>query len=90
MPVMPEAEMAEPEPELALDVRLLGALCLWVWELRTRDGRVLESSWETQWAAFASREDAEAAGRRRLAELVRARKPGARFSAIPPTVPRAG
>jgi hypothetical protein len=87
---MPRDEMVDLEPEVALEVRLLGEPCLWIWELRARDGRVLENSWETQWAAFASREDAEAAGRRRLAELVRARKPGARFSAIPPTVPRAG
>jgi hypothetical protein len=82
--------MVDLESELTLGVRLLGEPCLWLWELRARDGRVLESSWDTQWVAFASREDAEAAGRRRLAELVRTRKPGARFSGTPPTVHRAG
>lgn len=87
---MLEAEMADPELDLALSVRLLGELCLWVWEIRARDGRVLDSSWETQWAAFASREDAEAAGRRRLTELATVRRPGARTPAPPPEIRRAG
>jgi len=82
---MPQAEMAD----LKLHVRLLDEPCLWLWELRARDCRVVESSWETQWVGFASRQDAEVAGRRRVAELMRTRRLDARVPVTPPTVRRA-
>lgn len=58
-------------PRLNVQVRWLPEPCLWCWEIYDpREGRLVESSWQTAWVAFATREEAEAAGLRRLAELM--------------------
>lgn len=55
---------------LVLQVRVLSEPCLWYWEIRdAADGRLVESSWASEWVAFASRTEAAVAGARRLAEL---------------------
>lgn len=54
---------------MAVRVRLLPDPCLWCWEIVDRGGRLLHSSWAAGWTAYASREEAVAAGRARLAEL---------------------
>jgi hypothetical protein len=55
----------------ALDVRvrLLPDPCLWCWEIVDRGGPLIHSSWTAEWTAYASREEALAAGRARLIEL---------------------
>jgi hypothetical protein len=59
-------------PRLNVQVRWLPEACLWGWEIYdSRDGTLVESSWQTAWVAFATQAEAEAAGRRRLAELGR-------------------
>jgi hypothetical protein len=59
---------------LVLRVRLLAEPCLWCWEICDGvDGPLVESSWASEWVAFASRQEATAAGARRLAELETAR-----------------
>ena len=56
---------------VALDVRvrLVPEPCLWCWEIVDRGGPLICSSWTAEWTAYASREEALAAGRARLAEL---------------------
>jgi len=70
---------------LVLRVRLLAQPCFWYWEICDGvDGRLVESSWASDWVAFASRQEAAAAGARRLAELETARfASGDRSSARP-------
>jgi hypothetical protein len=52
---------------LTVRVRLLDDPCLWAWEIWDEArGRVIEDGWRTQWAAYASREEAENAGWRRM------------------------
>ena len=77
--------MAHIDRGLVLRVRLLAQPCLWYWEICDGvDGRLVESSWASDWVAFASRQEAVAAGTRRLAELGTARfAPGASSSARP-------
>jgi len=56
---------------LEVRVRLLPEPCLWCWEIvdpHRRDAPV-HSSWAGEWAAYASSEEAFAAGCARLAEL---------------------
>ena len=55
-----------------LRVRLLAEPCLWCWEIvdRRRGDVPVRSSWTTEWMAYASREEALAAGRRGLAEVL--------------------
>jgi hypothetical protein len=53
--------------QLAVEVKLLPDPCLWCWEIRDAErGHIVESSWEDAWTAYASREDAETEGQRRL------------------------
>lgn len=54
---------------LDLRVRLLPGPCLWCWEIVDRGGPLMDSSWAAGWTAYASPEEAFAAGRARLAEL---------------------
>jgi hypothetical protein len=64
--------MGHIDERLVLQVRLLAQPCLWCWEIHaTAADRLVESSWASEWVAFASRQDAAAAGARRLAELER-------------------
>lgn len=60
--------MARP---LALRVRLLDVPCLWCGEIvdRNRRGTIVQSSWASEWRAYATREEAFVAGSGRLAEL---------------------
>jgi hypothetical protein len=79
---------------LVLRVELLAEPCLWYWEIRdAADGRLVESSWAGEWAAFPSRTEAAAAGAGRRAEVAatgsavrvktRSRRPGRRIVAEP-------
>jgi hypothetical protein len=52
---------------MSVRVRLLGAPCLWCWEIVDEvSGEVIESSWDTEWCGYPSHEEALAAGRRRI------------------------
>ncbi len=55
---------------LTVEVRLLPEPCLWAWEIRdpSHDG-VVDSSWNAEWTAYDSAEEAYRAGRRRLSRL---------------------
>jgi hypothetical protein len=53
---------------LRVRVRLLDEPSLWCWEITDGEGWVLASSFSEEWAAYATREEARAAGERRLAE----------------------
>jgi hypothetical protein len=54
-----------------LRVQLLAEPCLWCWEIvDRRRGRTVRSSWSGEWMAYDSREEALAAGRQRLSELL--------------------
>lgn len=60
------------DERLMVKVNLLGEPCLWCWEIvDTEDGALVESSWASQWTAYASSQDALWAGLLRLAELSR-------------------
>ena len=62
-----DAENHEP---LTVEVRLLPEPCLWAWEIRDRNrGGVVDSSWDSEWTAYDSAEEAYRAGRRRLTRL---------------------
>lgn len=68
---------------LTVEVRLLAEPCLWCWEIRDKADRTLvESGWAARWTAHASRDEALAAGRERLAEL--------RAGAVAGGIPRGG
>jgi hypothetical protein len=55
---------------LIVEVRLLPDPCLWAWEIRDRNrGGVVASSWDSEWTAYDSAEEAYSAGRRRLTRL---------------------
>ena len=55
---------------LTVEVRLLPEPCLWAWEIRDRArGGVVDSSWDSEWTAYDSAEEAYRAGRRRLTRL---------------------
>jgi hypothetical protein len=86
--------MGHIDDGLVVDVSLLAEPCAWYWQiLDGRDGRLMESSWATEWVAFASRAEAAAAGASRLAELrtpassarvtASSRRPGHRIVAAP-------
>ena len=77
--------MARSDRGLVLRVRLLAQPCLWYWEICDGiDGPLVESSWASEWVAVASRQEALAAGAKRLAELETARfASGASSSARP-------
>ena len=57
------------EAALNVRVRLLPEPCLWCWEIVDSHGPLILSSWAADWTAYASREEAVAAGRARLTEL---------------------
>jgi hypothetical protein len=70
---------------LVLRVRLLVQPCLWYWEICDGvNGRLVESSWASDWVAFASRQEAVAAGARRLVELETARFASGDSSSVRP------
>lgn len=55
---------------LTVEVRLLPDPCLFAWEIRDRGG-IVDSSWNSEWTAFDSAEEAYRAGRHRLSRLAR-------------------
>jgi hypothetical protein len=56
--------------DLVVSVRLLDEPSLWCWEITVGDtGRLVETSWSSEWMAYDSADEALTAGRRRLAEL---------------------
>jgi len=59
---------ATPAP-LTVEVRLLPDPCLWAWEIRDHDRGGVVDSWNSEWTAYDSAEEAYRAGRRRLSGL---------------------
>jgi hypothetical protein len=50
-----------------LEVRLMDDPCLWCWDIKDAvRGSVVQSSWEQQWDAYGSREEALRAGQDHL------------------------
>jgi hypothetical protein len=56
---------------LALEVRLMTEPCLWRWDIKdlSRDA-VVQSSWDHDWIGYASRDEAYAAGRKRMERVL--------------------
>jgi len=55
---------------LTVEVRLLPDPCLWAWEIRDPSrGGVVDSSWNAEWTAYDSAEEAYRAGHHRLSRL---------------------
>lgn len=70
--------MSRSSSHLVVDVKLLPQPCLWCWEIRdTRSGSI-ENSWEREWTAYESRQQAFTAGLERAALL--AHKPPVRMT----------
>ena len=61
---------AQSLERLTVEVRLLPDPCLWAWEiLDGHRGGVVDSSWDSEWTAYDSAEEAYTAGRHRLTRL---------------------
>ena len=61
---------ARTQDQLTVEVRLLPDPCLWAWEILDRSrGGVVDSSWDSEWTAYHSAEEAYRAGRHRLRRL---------------------
>jgi hypothetical protein len=59
---------------LTVEVRLLPDPCLWAWQIRDRDhGGVIDNSWDSEWTAYDSADEAYQAGRQRLSRLTTGR-----------------
>ena len=55
------------ERRLSVRVRLLREPCLWCWGIVDDvSGNEIESSWDTEWCGYPTREEAETAGRARM------------------------
>jgi hypothetical protein len=67
----------EPTKRLKLEVRLMDDPCLWRWDIKddARDA-VVQSSWDQEWTAYPSREEAYRAGRERLVRVSGADRAG--------------
>ncbi len=60
-------EPDDPRRGLELEVRLLAEPSLWCWEIRDPvRGDLIESSWEDEWVAYETPEEAWAAGLDRM------------------------
>src|SRR6185436_8306251 len=69
--VKPERPMRVRAAAMDLRVQLLAEPCLWCWEIvDRRRGDMVRSSWASEWMVYDSKEEALAAGRRRLSELL--------------------
>ena len=54
-------------PRFTVEVKLMDDPCLWRWEIKDAlRGAIVQSSWEQEWTAYASREEAFRAGQARL------------------------
>jgi hypothetical protein len=80
--------MPRSSPHLVVDVKLLPEPCLWCWEIRDTHSGTVESSWDRDWTAYESRQQALTAGLERAARRSLAPSPGRR-PAAPPAPPRA-
>ena len=70
-----------PGQQVTVEARLLADPCLWWWEIRDAQGRLVESSWANHWTAYASLEETLTAGYLWLAppvHLGRREEPGVR------------
>jgi len=62
---------AKSGEQLTVEVRLLPDPCLWAWEIRDpARGGVVDNSWDSEWTAYDSAEEAYSAGRSRLTGLI--------------------
>jgi poly-gamma-glutamate synthesis protein (capsule biosynthesis protein) len=67
---VPPPGAAAAKRRLNVRVRLLGEPCLWCWEIVDEvSGDEIESSWDTEWCGYPTREEAETAGRGRLGAI---------------------
>jgi hypothetical protein len=87
----PPASRKPRDGRFRLEVQPMDDPCLWRWDIYDpSSGRLVESSWSSEWAAYGSVEEAYAAGRERLRTLEAGRKtsppPGRRAvrRALPP------
>src|SRR6185436_8852457 len=57
-----------PKPQrFEVEVKLMDDPCLWRWEIKdTVRGSIVQSSWDQEWAAYPSREEAYRAAQDRL------------------------
>jgi hypothetical protein len=63
--------MGRSSPHFVVDVKYLPEPCLWCWEIRDARSGALENSWERDWIAYESRQEAFTAGLERAASLAR-------------------
>lgn len=68
--------MSRSSSRLVVDVKLLPQPCMWCWEIRDTTSGSVETSWERDWTAYDSPQQALTAGHARAALL--SRKPPAR------------
>lgn len=69
----------EAREQLTVSVTLMAEPCLWRWDIFDEvRGAVVASSWEDDWSAYESRDEALAAGCDRLSRLARERWGAAR------------
>ena len=63
--------MADPAAErFKLEVKLMDDPCLWRWDIKdAMKDAIVQSSWEQEWTAYPSREEAYRAGRARLHDV---------------------
>ena len=60
-----------PGERFKVEVRLMDDPCLWRWDITDAvRGAVVHSSWDQEWTAYPSREEAYRAGRARLRAVV--------------------
>ena len=54
-----------------LEVKLMDDPCLWRWDIKDSvQDAIVQSSWEQEWTAYPSREEAYRAGRARLRAVI--------------------
>ena len=59
--------MSPDKTRFKVEVSLMDDPCLWRWEIRDAvRGAVVQSSWDQEWTAYPSREEAYRAGQARL------------------------
>lgn len=59
-----------PDERFTIEVKRMDDPCLWRWEIKDEArGSVVQSSWEQEWTAYPSREEAYRAGRDRLQKV---------------------
>ncbi len=62
--------MVEKRTRFTVEVKLMDEPCLWRWDIRDEArGAIVQSSWEQEWAAYPSREEALRAGSERLTSV---------------------